>query len=429
MCAGGRRDPKVSRLSGGRLVPLFAAADSVFIDQVAASPGGGSVAMVAEPCTRGSIGLVVRDLATGTQRSIGTGLPRCTNLGDPAWNSTGNKLVIPYGAVPNPRHLPRAGVCPATRYAQLAITSALGPSKTSDWQLTAADPGCSFEAATFDPSGIATVEACRRKGQPASHIDPALGQARLLQLNPADQVTARINLKPGWEQGAITTAPGGQVLISQDQPANEPYPERDWVWEFDGRHLRLIRDYKADDGAQIIAIPYQQSPTTGSSSKRAVTPVRSAGRGSTSSLSGRSEPFAGRSTTGRFSVRPTSGAPTTSSGDYSARVLGSMGQRSGEMRACDRGDLRLALNEAACHRPGLLNPPRVRRFGLDWSIMPRNGQIFGHTWLPRRVSGRYSTYRRTLAAGHQLRLQRQDRSRTAAYRAAPTMTKRARRDP
>jgi hypothetical protein len=131
------------------------------------------------------------------------------------------------------------------------------------------------------------------------------------------------------------------------------------------------------------------------------------------------------STTGRFSVRPTSGVPVDSSGDCSARVLGSMGQRSGEMRACDRGDLRLALNEAACHRPGLLNPPRVRRSRLDWSIMPRNGQIFGHVCLPRRVSGRYSTYRRTLAAGQQLRLQREDRSRTAAHRAAPTITKRA----
>jgi hypothetical protein len=262
-------------------VPLFAAPDSVFIEQAVPSPDGRSVAMVAEPCPQGTTGLVVRDLETGTQRSIGTSFPRCTDLGTPGWNSTGSELVIPYGTVPNPHRLPPPGVCPATRYAQLAIAPALHPSRASDWRLIAADPGCSFEAATFDASGIAAVEGCRRKGQSGSYVDPALGQARLLQLNRSDQVTARVNLKPGWEQGAITTVPSGQVLITQDQPANEPYPERDWVWEFDGRHLRLIRDYKADDAAQIIAIPYQQSPTTPSSSTRAVNRARSAGQGLT----------------------------------------------------------------------------------------------------------------------------------------------------
>jgi hypothetical protein len=40
----------------------------------------------------------------------------------------------------------------------------------------------------------------------------------------------------------------------------------------------------------------------------------------------------------------TSSAPTTSSGDYSARVLGSMGQRSGEMRA--RRDAELLVDAA-----------------------------------------------------------------------------------
>ncbi len=259
---------EVSRLSDGRLVPLFAAAESVFIDQAVASPDGRSVATVAEPCTQGSTQLVVRDLANGTQRSIGTGLPRCTDLGNPAWNSTGSELVIPYGAVPNPHQKFPAGICPVPHYAELAIASALHPSRTSGWPLVAADPGCSFLAATFDPSGIAAVEGCRLKGQSDSYIDPGLGQARLLQLNRTDQVIARLDLKPGWEEGEITTEPSGRVLISQDQPANEPYPERDSVWEFDGHDLRLIHTYKAEDAAEITAIPYHESPTTGSSSMR-----------------------------------------------------------------------------------------------------------------------------------------------------------------
>jgi hypothetical protein len=46
------------------------------------------------------------------------------------------------------------------------------------------------------------------------------------------------------------------VLITQDQPANEPYPERDWLWEFDGHHLRSIAHYKAEDAAQVLAVPW-----------------------------------------------------------------------------------------------------------------------------------------------------------------------------
>jgi hypothetical protein len=30
--------------------------------------------------------------------------------------------------------------------------------------------------------------------------------------------------------------------------------ERDWVWEFDGQHLRAIAHYKASDAAQVLAI-------------------------------------------------------------------------------------------------------------------------------------------------------------------------------
>ena len=48
----------------------------------------------------------------------------------------------------------------------------------------------------------------------------------------------------------------GNVLITQDQPANEPYPERDWIWSFDGAHLRPIANYSANDAAQIIAVPW-----------------------------------------------------------------------------------------------------------------------------------------------------------------------------
>jgi hypothetical protein len=67
----------------------------------------------------------------------------------------------------------------------------------------------------------------------------------------------RIPIQLGLEQAVVATEPTtGDVLITQDQPANEPYPERDWVWEFDGRHLRPIAHYKAEDAAQVLAIPW-----------------------------------------------------------------------------------------------------------------------------------------------------------------------------
>jgi hypothetical protein len=67
----------------------------------------------------------------------------------------------------------------------------------------------------------------------------------------------RIPLKLGLEQAAIATEPmTHDVLITQDQPANEPYPERDWLWEFDGHHLRSIAHYKAEDAAQVLAVPW-----------------------------------------------------------------------------------------------------------------------------------------------------------------------------
>ena len=48
----------------------------------------------------------------------------------------------------------------------------------------------------------------------------------------------------------------GSVLISQDQPANAGYPERDWVWQFDGHRLRLIASYRANDAAQVVGVPW-----------------------------------------------------------------------------------------------------------------------------------------------------------------------------
>jgi hypothetical protein len=245
---------RVSELLGSTFRPVFTAPDSVELSDAVASPDRRRLAIVADPCTTGTARLLVRDLATGTQHSIAN-LPRCSTLSPAAWSTNGRQLLFPLAAAPTSPRL-AAGICPSVPYSRLAVASATRPSSPAAWTTIAADRGCSFEAATFDATGIAAVEGCRRAGVSGSAIDPGLGQAVLVELNQHDRVTQRIKLQPGWEQGVISTERSGDVLISQDQPANEPYPERDWVWELHDHHLRLIASYKAIDAAEILAIPH-----------------------------------------------------------------------------------------------------------------------------------------------------------------------------
>ncbi len=244
---------QISVLAGNTFRATFTAPDSVELQDAIGRPDRQQLAMIAEPCTTGTVSVVVRDIRTGTQSSIAS-LPGCSTLGAPAWSSNGQQLVFPFSPARPTPSLP-AGLCSTPPYARLAITSAAHPSPPAAWTSIAADHGCSFEAATFDASGIAAVEGCRRASVPDSVTFPGFGQAVLVELNHRHQMTQRINLQPGWEEGVITTEPSGDVLISQDQPANEPYPERVWVWERHNHNLRLIASYKALDAAEIIAIP------------------------------------------------------------------------------------------------------------------------------------------------------------------------------
>lgn len=243
----------ISVLTSHTFRPIYTAPDSITLHDAVESPDQQRLAMIANPCTRGTDTVLVRNLATRAQFSLAH-VPRCSTLGAPAWSTDGGQLVFPFAADRPSPGLP-AGVCPSTHYARLAIASADHPSSPAAWARIQADHGCSFLAATFDASGIAAVEGCRRAGLQGSASYPGFGQAVLLELNHRDHVTRRMNLQPGWEQGVITTEPSGAVLISQDQPANGPYPERDWVWELRDHHLRLIASYKALDAAEIIAIP------------------------------------------------------------------------------------------------------------------------------------------------------------------------------
>lgn len=238
------------------LASSFTAADSLsIIGPVVPRPDGQAVALSLTPCLglHGTTGLFVRNFRTGVTRAIATSSNRCDGFGPVAWSSTGHELVFPIERA-NGRPIPMAGGigCPGGRdYLALAPASGGAP-------LTLIDPGrgCIFKAAAFDKSGIVAVEGCNQ-GDPEGGVGSYLGHAYLLQYGRQGHLTMRIALHLGLEQAVVATEPDtGRVLITQDQPANEPYAERDWVWEFDGQHLRAIAHYAANDAAQILAIPW-----------------------------------------------------------------------------------------------------------------------------------------------------------------------------
>jgi hypothetical protein len=248
----------VETLSPGQksLAALFTVTDSLsIIGPVVPRPDGQTVALSLTPCLglHGTTGLFVRDFRTGVTRAIATSSNRCDGFGPVAWSSTGRELVFPIERASGRPIVMAGGIgCPGGRD-YLALAPASGRAA-----LTLIDPGrgCIFRAAAFDKPGIAAVEGCNQ-GDPEHSVGSYLGRAYLLQYSRQGNLTMRIALHLGLEQAVAATEPGtGKVLITQDQPANEPYPERDWVWEFDGRHLRPIAHYAANDAAQVLAIPW-----------------------------------------------------------------------------------------------------------------------------------------------------------------------------
>ena len=255
-CTGGveRVDPRTGAMS-----QLLSIPSSTFVLDAVPSPRGQMLVMRSAGCDTSFFDahLVVRDSRSGREWSIGADAPRCHRLSEASWSPDAKRLVFAYGP-----SILRYGTKPSStqsctepRLSRLVVVPAGHASLSKSWRLIAADRRCSFEAAAFDRQGIAAVEGCPQGSRaPAGEV---LGYAYLLQLDGHSQVTERFRLQPGWEEGVVSTEfRTGNVLISQDQPANSGYPERDWVWQFDGHHLRLIAHYHANDAAQVIAAPW-----------------------------------------------------------------------------------------------------------------------------------------------------------------------------
>ncbi|HEX3690311.1 MAG TPA: hypothetical protein VHV28_11455 [Solirubrobacteraceae bacterium] len=251
----------VMTLAPGRssLRAAFTIPGSRSIGQAVPDPAGGRVALTTAPCfaTHGTAGLFVRTLATGAMRAIATSHNVCDSFIPVAWNPAGSQLAFVHGRAGGPPETMVGGIaCPQGRQ-YIAIAGADAPAAPNHLKQIAPQRGCVFGAVAFDATGLLAVEGCNQ-GDPSKNDGNAhLGQAYLVQYTSAGHLTRRFALRLGLEHAVLANVPHSpDLLVTLDQPANEPYPERDWVWEFDGSHLRLIAHYKADDAAQVLAVPW-----------------------------------------------------------------------------------------------------------------------------------------------------------------------------
>lgn len=249
----------VESLSAGQssFSTAFTVAGSQEISDVVPDPAGNEVALTSTPCVsvHGTTGLFIRGLISHRTRAVVKSDNRCNGYSATAWNQSGTELafVLSRAGGPPIRFAGGIGCTEGPQY--LAVASGVQSSHPR-LKLTRPDRGCIFRSVAFDTEGVLATEGCNRDSPPnegGNHI----GQAILVQYGEDRQVLTRTLLKPGLEDSELVAEPNGRaVLVTQDQPANSGYPPRDWVWWFDGRHLRPVAHYASEDADQILAIPW-----------------------------------------------------------------------------------------------------------------------------------------------------------------------------
>lgn len=242
---------------GSRLQLAFDVTGSVRVGEVVPSPDGGRVALAMTPCVSaaGTAGMYITGANGGRARAVMSATNVCDAYGPAAWNATGSEIAFPYEPAGGRPVLMAGGFgCPEgpRNYLVIASTDAGVHRRT----LVKAGRTCVFEAVAFDSAGLLAAEGCSH-GSPKRQFSPNLGDAFLMQYSTTGHLQRSMALERGLEQAVLSTAPGtGDVLVTQDRPANEPYPEEDLVWEFDGKALRLIARYRAEDAAQVLAVAW-----------------------------------------------------------------------------------------------------------------------------------------------------------------------------
>lgn len=209
----------------GQTRSLFAVGKDWTIGAPSASPDGKWVAYLSQVCTAAfAQSVVVRDLASGAEHSIGVPGASATRVG---WRSDSAQLVVTVmfpvqrGAADDPGFL----VVPA---------EAAGPKSRSSVR-RAPDRGCVVEAAVFASSGIQLVEGCP---------DTVTGPARLVQLLDAGpRVLWRANTGLCPNGMTLANDPEGQLLVTATTTCGGPGAPVDVVQSWTGQHVREIGRY------------------------------------------------------------------------------------------------------------------------------------------------------------------------------------------
>jgi len=242
------------------LPTAFTIPGSLMLGAAVPDPGGSRIALTLSPCTslNGTTGLFVRTLATGQTRPVFTTVfttgNTCDQFLQPAWSASGRRIAFVFD---RSRGRPKPSVgpeCASESVQRVAVVRSDGGSEHSGPLLLAPDPGCVFGAAAFDRLGIVAMEGCQQ-GHPG--WQPPDGYVYLKQFSSAGAFIRRVRIGIGLDGSEMASVPHtGSVLATLNQGANEPWPERDWVSEFNGAQLRPIAHYKAWDANQIDAVAW-----------------------------------------------------------------------------------------------------------------------------------------------------------------------------
>lgn len=191
---------------------LFRAPSSVTIGGAVPSLSRGEVAFLEGGCTRSYLDehIVVENLHSLVQVSLGGGLRPCHFLSEPSFNTNGSELTFVYGPSLLSSHstfVPNPTSCLVPGEGELVVASALRSSDPSSWHLVSAPRGCGFATAVFDRWGVAAVETCGQDG---------LGDARLIQFDNSLRVASSYSLAPGSNGTTLrVNAAGNRVLIDE----------------------------------------------------------------------------------------------------------------------------------------------------------------------------------------------------------------------
>lgn len=182
--------------------------------------------------------VVIRSTSSGAQVTIGSHALPCHVISTPSWSPNGSLLTFAYSPsvlTLGSQFVPR-GYCQAPAAGEIAVVSTSRSSEIVAGELTKAPPGCQYTQSAFDSPGMVAVESCGPVGSSSTY---------LVQLNSHRTVILRIALKPNSDPTSLSVSPNGSyVLVNEYQagalPGNDPL---DWVWVFDGHHLKVIGRY------------------------------------------------------------------------------------------------------------------------------------------------------------------------------------------